>query len=72
MDRVKSMLDVTRTLSKEVDSQAIFDRITETCLSTFQCDQVSLMILNHDSGDLEVRSAKGHVNPERVIGRRSS
>jgi signal transduction protein with GAF and PtsI domain len=69
MDRVKSMLDVTRTLSKEVDSQAIFDRITETCLSTFHCDQVSLMILNHDSGELEVRSAKGHVNPERVIGR---
>ena len=66
--RLMSMLEVTQTLATEVDEQNIFDRIVETCFQTFECDQVSLMILDRKANELIVRSAKGHVDVTKVIG----
>jgi len=66
--RLMSMLDVTRTLATEVEEQTIFDRIVDTCFQTFECDQVSMMILDREREELVVRSAKGHVDVAKVIG----
>jgi GAF domain-containing protein len=69
-ERLGGMLEVTRALAAEVDPQAIFDRIAGACRKTFTCDQVSLMLLNRESGFLEVRAADGHDKVEEVKGRK--
>ncbi len=70
LERLLSLLTVSRSLAKETDPQAIFDCISQTCLDTFDCNQVSMMLKDKDTGELEVRSARGHEDVSRVIGRR--
>lgn len=69
-DRLMAILKVTRTLGSESDPQKVFDTITSTCRGTYECDQVSLMVLDEPSRQLEVRSVSGHLHPEEVLGTR--
>jgi len=67
--RLMANLDVTRSLS-ETDPQAVFNHITETCLRTYNCDQVSFMLLDDEEATLEVCSAMGHPNANKLLGAR--
>jgi signal transduction protein with GAF and PtsI domain len=69
-ERLLAILKVTRTLGVESDPQRVFDCITATCRATYECDQVSLMILDEPSRELEVCSVSGHLQPEEVLGTR--
>jgi putative methionine-R-sulfoxide reductase with GAF domain len=69
LERLTANLDVTRSLS-ETDPQAVFDQIAETCRRIYECDQVSLMLLDEEEGILEVCAAKGHPNAAKLIGAR--
>lgn len=65
--RLMGILSVTRTLGTETDLESVFDSITAACRNSYDCDQVSLMIMNQQS-QLEVRSVSGHLQPEEVLG----
>lgn len=67
-DRMMSILAVSRTLGATDDPQTVFDCVTNTCRSTYDCDQVSLMLLDRTSSKLEVRSVSGHLKPDEVLG----
>lgn len=69
-DRVSAFLKMARTLGSEIKPQVVFDKITEICLSTFACDQVSLMLLDRDREMLEVRSAAGHPGHLKILGQK--
>jgi len=71
-DRLRALLDVSRSMGAETDVEAIFDRITMTCMKTFGCEQVSLMTLDASvtPPELLVRSAAGHANLGAVLGSR--
>jgi transcriptional regulator with GAF, ATPase, and Fis domain len=68
--RLEAILSVARAMGNQSGPQALFDCITETCRTTFPCDQVSLMLLDKDRQFLEVRSASGHPNTQAVLGAR--
>jgi hypothetical protein len=70
-DRLIAFLNVSRIMRSEISLGKIFDEITKTCLENFDCQQASLMLLNQASGELEVVSAAGHTNLERVLGVRA-
>ena len=67
--RLLGLLDVSKILSLD-DPQSIFDSIANVCMETFECDQVSVMLVDRDKGELEVRAAVGHVNIAEVMGNR--
>jgi len=67
-NRLVAILNVSRTMGSETDPQAVLDAITESCLETFPSDRVSLMLLVRESGELEVRSAAGTGDLERLTG----
>ena len=66
--RLHALLNVTRLLGAVSDSQSLFDGIAGTCLEIFDCQQASVMLLNPESGRLQVKAACGHANPEKVLG----
>ncbi len=70
-DHLYALLTVSRAVSTENNRQAIFDIISRACLDTFNCRQVSLMLLDRATGDLEVRSAVGREDSARLLGLRS-
>ena len=47
---------------------AVLDRITRVCSDMFDCQQVSLMLLDSGGHELEVRSPVGHGAPALVPG----
>ena len=71
-DRLLALLEVSRTMGAETEVDAIFDRITMTCMRTFECEQVSLMTLDSQVSppELIVRSAAGHADLGLVLGSR--
>jgi len=69
-DRLVAILNVSRTMGSETDPQSVLQTITDSCLGTFDCDRVSLMILDRNSGELEVRSASGDAAIDQVVGTR--
>lgn len=70
-DHLYALLTVSRAVGTETNQQAIFDIITRACLDTFDCRQVSLMLVDRASGDLEVRAATGQEASGKLIGMRS-
>ena len=56
-------------LGSNVSPQTVFDWITETCFTTFDCRQVSLMLLNGDQ-KLRLRSTKGYLDTVGAAGTR--
>jgi putative methionine-R-sulfoxide reductase with GAF domain len=68
--QLEALLSVSRIMAAETSLQAVFDSVSKTCLEAFECQQVSLMLLDKDTQELEVRSASGHANAGKVIGSR--
>ena len=68
--RVVAMFEVSRTMGVQTSIQIIFDCITKACEAAFSCSQVSLMLFDEESLELEVRSASGHPDVSKVIGSR--
>jgi putative methionine-R-sulfoxide reductase with GAF domain len=68
--RLDDILEVTRTIGVATEPQTAFDIVTRTCANTFHCDQVSLMLYHPTDNVLEVRSAVGHEEMNRVMGAR--
>jgi transcriptional regulator with GAF, ATPase, and Fis domain len=68
--RLEALLNVSRIMGSETSLQAVFDSIAETCLGAFDCERVSLMLLDKTAQELEVRSARGHRNVDEVVGSR--
>ncbi len=67
--RLQALLAVSRKMCSEVESQCVFDSITDICIETFKCYRASLMLLEKDSGELVVRSASGELE-DNLIGAR--
>lgn len=70
-DHLYALLTVSRAVSTETNRQAIFDIITRACLDTFDCRQVSLMLVDRATGDLELRSVTGEESSARLVGMRT-
>jgi GAF domain-containing protein len=68
--RLQGILTISRTIGAESDPQQLLSAITEICRKTYDCDQVSLMKLDQESGTLQVCSASGHKNLEEVLASR--
>jgi uncharacterized protein YigA (DUF484 family) len=68
--RLAALLDVSRIMGAETGLQNVFDAVTATCRDAFECDQVTLMLLERDGGELVIRSACGGKDPARLLGTR--
>jgi transcriptional regulator with GAF, ATPase, and Fis domain len=66
-----ALLTVSRAVSTETNRQAIFDIITRACVDTFDCRQVSLMLVDRATGDLELRSVTGEESSAKLVGMRT-
>ena len=66
--RLFALLDMSRVLAMQGDSQSVFDCITKSCVETFECDQSSLMLFNAERQMLIVCSAYGHKDTSRILG----
>lgn len=66
--RLLAILTVNRIMGAENDPRTIFDAITDICRRTYACDQVSLMLVDHETRLLSVRSASGHRDLTVVLG----
>jgi transcriptional regulator with GAF, ATPase, and Fis domain len=68
--RLMALQNVSRIMNTRTGTQPVFDAITQTCLDAYDCNSVSLMILDSDSEDLVVRSVAG-TSSATLGGRRS-
>jgi GAF domain-containing protein len=64
--RLQGILTVSRTIGAENDPAQLFEAITNICRKTYDCDQVSIMKLDSQTGELLVAAASGHRNVEEV------
>src|SRR5262245_43939560 len=64
--RLQGILTVSRTIGAENDPVQLFEAITDICQKTYDCDQVSLMKLDTEAGELRVAAASGHRNINEV------
>jgi hypothetical protein len=48
---------VSRTMASKTTPQSLFNRITQICFDTFDCERVSIMAIDPDKKELTVRSA---------------
>jgi transcriptional regulator with GAF, ATPase, and Fis domain len=65
--RLHALMNVTRMMGAFSDPDTLFTGITGTCLEIFDCQQVSLMLLNPDTQMLETKAACGHDNLQHVM-----
>jgi transcriptional regulator with GAF, ATPase, and Fis domain len=68
--RLSALLNVSHIMGSEVSLQNVFDAVTKLCREAFACEQVSLMLVDKAAQELVVRSASGHREPEKLLGRR--
>lgn len=66
--RLRALLNVSRIIGSETSLQGVFDSVTKVCLETFDCQRVSLMLVEKDTQDLVVRSASGEADPASLVG----
>jgi GAF domain-containing protein len=66
--RLCALLDVTNLLAYDVGLESVIDRITETCAAVFNCDHVSLMLLNEHTETLAVRAVGGRLANLNALG----
>jgi len=69
-DRLMALLNVSRIMGSETNTQAVFDAITKTCKEIFDCDRVSLMLVDSSTQELVVQSATGNTDMQRTLGSR--
>jgi transcriptional regulator with GAF, ATPase, and Fis domain len=70
--RLMALLNVSRIMGNETNTQAVFDAITKTCKEIFACDRVSLMLLDSSTQELVVQSATGNSDMSRTLGCRET
>jgi transcriptional regulator with GAF, ATPase, and Fis domain len=69
-ERLMALLDISRIMGSETNTQAVFDAITKTCCEVFDADRVSLMLMESSTNELVVQSATGNDDAVRAIGSR--
>jgi transcriptional regulator with GAF, ATPase, and Fis domain len=69
-ERLMALLNISRIMGTETNTQAVFDAITQTCRDTFECDRVSLMLVDSSTQELVVQSATGNPDISRALGTR--
>lgn len=71
-ERLMALLNVSRIMGSETNTQAVFDAITSTCKEIFDSDRVSLMLMDSSTRELVVQSATGNGDMNRVLGSRQA
>jgi transcriptional regulator with GAF, ATPase, and Fis domain len=66
-DRLRALLNISKMMGAVTDPANVFRHITESCLEIFECQQASLMLLNGQKDELEVKASTGHRND--VVGK---
>jgi Nif-specific regulatory protein len=66
--RLRALLNISRIMGAVTDPENVFSRITSTCLEIFNCQQASLMLINEEKTELQVRAATGHLAETKVGG----
>ncbi len=69
VSRLYDLLDVSRILNTETDSQSVFDSIAKMCVEIFACEKASLMLYDEKTQYLEVMAAVGYAD-RKMIGAR--
>jgi putative methionine-R-sulfoxide reductase with GAF domain len=68
--RLMALCRVSQTMSNETEIEAVFASMTQLCFSYFDCDRVSVMLVDRTTGELVVRAAMGHQGAAEIIGSR--
>lgn len=68
--RLMALSRVSQTMANENDIESIFAGMTQHCFSLFECDRVSVMLVDRQTGELVVRAAMGHQGASEMIGTR--
>jgi uncharacterized protein YigA (DUF484 family) len=69
-DQLIELNKVSRTMASKTTPQSLFNRITQICFDTFDCERVSIMAVDPDKKELTVRSAAGRGDMDQVLGAR--
>ena len=69
-DQLIELNKVSRTMASKTTPQSLFNRITQICFETFDCERASIMAIEPDKKELIVRSAAGHGDLDNVLGAR--
>ena len=64
--RLKALLNTSRLMGAVNNISEVFYGITNACIDVFHAQQASLMLLNEETDELEVRAATGHADAEGV------
>lgn len=64
--RLKALLNISRMMGSVTNLEEVFKGIMDTCIELFDGQQASLMMLNSDTDELEVRAATGHLDIDGV------
>jgi transcriptional regulator with GAF, ATPase, and Fis domain len=64
--RLKALLNISRMMGSVTNLEEVFKGIMDTCVELFDAQQASLMMLNSETNELEVRAATGHLDIEGV------
>ena len=64
--RLKALLNISRLMGAVNNISEVFYGITNVCIGVFHAQQASLMLLNEETNELEVRAATGHADIEGV------
>lgn len=69
-ERLMALLNVSRIMGSETNTQNVFDAITKTCKEVFAADRVSLMLVDGSTQELVVQSATGNADISKALGSR--
>jgi transcriptional regulator with GAF, ATPase, and Fis domain len=64
--RLRALLNVSRMMGSLAKLENLFASITKTCVEVFECQQATLMMINEQTGVLEVRAATGHAREHEL------
>lgn len=64
--RLRALLNIGRMMGSVTNLEEVFKGIMDTCIELFNAQQASLMMLNSETNELEVRAATGHLDIEGV------
>lgn len=70
LDYLVSLLNVSRAVARHAQLPDLYHVIVEACRDCFECDEVSLMLLDREKGELHVAAFAGHRDPARIRGAR--
>jgi putative methionine-R-sulfoxide reductase with GAF domain len=65
--RLRALLNIGRIMGSVNKLDDVFDSVIDTCIELFDAQQASLMLVNADTNELEVRASKGHLDNDGVM-----